>query len=94
MNQSVHDIIIDHPKHLVGRPPGKHDKLGAQQGHKDHGSLHSLQVHVGFWLMSLPHLVHKHSDDIEQKEEIDLQDSYEQIIRYCCVKYATCQINE
>lgn len=73
MNQKVHEIIVDLPKNLVGGPPGKHNKLDPQQGHKDHGSLHSFQVHVGFCLMSLPQLGHKNTDDVEQKEEIDLQ---------------------
>lgn len=73
MNQKVHDVVIDPPKNLVGGPPGKHHKLDPQQGHKDHGRLHSLQVQVGLCLMSLPHLGHKHADNVEQKEEIDLQ---------------------
>lgn len=73
MNQRVHEIIIDLPKHFVGGPPGKHNKLDPQQGHKDHGGLYSLQVHVGLGFMGLPHLGHKHTDNVEQKEEVDLQ---------------------
>lgn len=73
MNQRVHEVIVDLPKHLVGGPPGKDNKLDSKQGHKDQGSLHSLQVHVGFGLMVLPHLGHKHPDDVQQKEEVDLQ---------------------
>lgn len=73
MNQRVHHVIIYLPKYLVGRSPGKDDKLDSQQGHKDHGGLHSLQVHVGFRLMGFPHFGHKHADNVEQKEEIDLQ---------------------
>lgn len=69
----MHEVVIDLPKHFVGRPPGKDDKLDSQQGHQDHGGLHGLQVHVGLGLMGFPHLSHQHSDDVEQKEEIDLQ---------------------
>lgn len=73
MDQRVHQVIIDLPKHLVGWPPGKDDKLDSQQGHQDQGGPHSLQVHMRFCLLGFPQFAHKHADDVEQEEEIDLQ---------------------
>lgn len=73
MNQRVHQVIIDFPKHLVGRSPGKDDKLDSQQGHQDQSGPHSLQVHVRFCLLGFPHFAHKNPDNVEQKKEIDLE---------------------
>lgn len=73
MNQRVHQVIVDLPKHLVGRPPGKDNKLDSEQGHQDQSGPHGLQVHVRFCLLGLPQLAHEHPDDVEQEEEIDLQ---------------------
>lgn len=73
MNQRVHQVVVDLGKHLVVRPPGKHDKLRSQQGHQEQSGLHCLQVHVRVGLLGFLHLLHKHADDVEQKEEVDLQ---------------------
>lgn len=72
MNQRVHQVVIDFPKHLVGWSPGKDDKLDSQQGHQDQSGPHCLQVHVRIDRMGFPHFLHKHTNDVEQKEEVDL----------------------
>lgn len=83
MNQRVHHVVVDPSKHWVGRSPGKDDELDPQQGHQDQSGPHRLQVHVRFLLLGFLHFLHKHPDDVEQKEEVDLQryDRSEQILQ-------------
>lgn len=75
MNQRVHQVVVDFPKNLVGRSPGKDDELDPQQGHQDQSGPHGLQVHVWISLLGFPHFLHKHTDNVQQKEEVDLQDT-------------------
>ena len=72
VNQRVHHKVVDLPKHRVGRSPGKDDELDPQKGHQDQGGPHRLQVYVRVLLRFL-YFLHKHPDDVQQEEEVQLQ---------------------
>lgn len=85
MTQKVHHVVIDPGRNLAVRPPGEDDKLDSQQGHQEQSGLHCLQVPQSVMLTIIPDLLHQHTEDVEQKEEVDLQ-------RYDVVNEQTIQI--